>query len=62
LIAKNQGVPAWVHQSIAEKRLGLTLFFGEADQPIRVVEVKKDKYIDGPIAEQDGLIRIDGRD
>lgn len=62
LIAKNQGVPTWVHQSITEKRLGLTLLFGESNQPIGVVEVKNDKYLSGPVGEHDSLERLDGRE
>ncbi|HUN79971.1 MAG TPA: ABC transporter ATP-binding protein [Phycisphaerae bacterium] len=61
LIAKNQGIPTWVHQSIAEKRLGLNLVFGESNQPIGVVEVKNYKYLSGRVGDHDKLERLNGR-
>ncbi|MEK6642608.1 MAG: ABC transporter transmembrane domain-containing protein [Planctomycetota bacterium] len=63
LMAKNQGVASWVHQGIAEKRLGLTLSLNEGDNHILVVDVAHpERFPDGNIRRHDLLTGLDDHD
>jgi ABC-type multidrug transport system fused ATPase/permease subunit len=61
LIARSQGVPAWAHQGIAERRLGLVMQFDEAEGQVRIVEVKRPDRIGAGIARRDILAGLEGR-
>ncbi|HKQ50237.1 MAG TPA: ABC transporter transmembrane domain-containing protein [Phycisphaerae bacterium] len=61
LIADRQGVPAWVNQSIAERRLDLVLTTDDAQSSIRVAKVKPASSIKGHIKRNDEIEAVDGK-
>jgi subfamily B ATP-binding cassette protein MsbA len=62
IMAGNQGVPAWVHQGIAERRLGVTLYFDEQDQQISLARRGSNSLIPNEIGKDNKLIAIDGKE
>lgn len=58
VIAGEQGIPSWVHENIAEKRLDLEL--GEIEGAVFIVEVGKESALEGRVRERDQLEAIDG--
>lgn len=61
LIADKQGIPSWVDQSIAERRLGLVFSMDEAQLRVHVAKVKRSSTAKPPIERLDEIETVDGR-
>ncbi len=59
LIADDQGIPSWVHQSIAEKRLGVV--FSTADNAVMLVKIGGGSVLPAEVRRRDLLTQVDGR-
>jgi len=56
----SQGVPSWMRQRVAERRLGIVLAPVLAENLVRVADIRRDSPLAGKVKINDALVALDG--